>query len=412
MKKTYINNKFTGKINGKCASDYYSKGKNIKYGSTEDRIEKAKEILGSEIINGKEFYDEFWTNVFLQNDEEEYQGGIKLILNKDDSIYSESNIASTLELIGTAILRGDKKKENPNEYIRVFHSKEMFLKATEEYNSMKSVMESTSDGKYAIENKLEDLFVLSNQMNYKKEKRWTELDDSHLKKLNDEYGHKYPQINDYFIGYINMKNKLVKFNELKKIRNLTHEENKQCRIISNNVKSLKEDFVDCIYAKVRHILFKVPLPDGGCPDWDKYDDLDKEHIRGALCMSKGNDMQDDLSVIVKDLYNTISECEFTDIQKEVLQLLKKDKTQEDIGDILNVSQQMVNQHINAIVNKIVSKNWERYINWYYLNICRGTYKRCSECSEIKLTQYFDIDKTCKMGVKNICKVCSKNKRSR
>jgi predicted DNA-binding protein YlxM (UPF0122 family) len=99
-------------------------------------------------------------------------------------------------------------------------------------------------------------------------------------------------------------------------------------------------------------------------------------------------MQDDLSVIAKDLENTIRQCDFTDMQREVLQLWRADKTMEDIGDILGISKQTVNQHINSIVKKIYQKNLERYEDYYYLNVCKGEYKKCSRCGEVKLTSHF------------------------
>ena len=66
---------------------------------------------------------------------------------------------------------------------------------------------------------------------------------------------------------------------------------------------------------------------------------------------------------------------------------------------------MINKHIDLIVNKIVNKNWDLYEEWYYLNICKGTYKKCSKCNEIKLTSQFD--KNGSRGYKSMCKQCRK-----
>jgi hypothetical protein len=118
-------------------------------------------------------------------------------------------------------------------------------------------------------------------------------------------------------------------------------------------------------------------------------------------------MQDDLSVIAKDLENTIKQCDFTDMQREVLQLWRADKTMEDIGDILGITHVTVIQHINSIVKKIVNKNLEKYEDYYYLNVCKGKYKKCSRCDEVKLISHFDKDKTGAMGVKGMCKECRK-----
>lgn len=402
---SFNNNKFNGKIGEKRAHDYYNKSKHLRFDTADEMIDEIHNILGTDFINNKEFYDEFWEKVFLQNDEDGYNGGIKLILNTTDNLYSESNIASTLELMGTLIIRSERKRDNPEQYIKVYHSREMFNKAIDEQNAIRHITENTSEGKYSKEKGLDDFFVLANQMNYKMEKRFDKLDDKHLEKLDKEYGSKYPQVHDYYIGYLNMKHKLKEMNEIKKMRKLNKEENIKYKLIKNNVRSLKEDFLDCINKKARPIVFKEPLPDGGSPDWNEFDILDKEHIRYALYLTKGNDMQDDLSVIIRDLNDTIHECEFTNMQQNVLELLRKDKTQEEIGNILSITQPVVNKHIQAIVNKIYNKNLEKYTNWYFMNICKGEYIKCNKCNKIKLVSHFD--KNGSRGYMRTCKLCRK-----
>ena len=408
----FNNNKFNGKIGEKRACDYYNKSKYLRFDTSDEMIDEINNILGMEVINNKEFYDEFWEKVFLQDDEDGYNGGIKLLLNTTDNLYSDSNIASTLELMGTLIIRSERKRDNPEQYIKVYHSREMFNKAIDEQNAIRHITENTSEGKYSKEKGLDDLFVLANQVNYKMEKRFDKLDDKHLEKLDKEYGSKYPQVHDYYIGYLSMKHKLKEMNEIKKLRKLSKEENIKYKLIKKNVRSLKEDFLDCINKKTRPISFKAPLPDSGCPSWDMYDDLDKEHIKALLPFIDRIDLQDDLSVIIRDLNNTISECEFTDTQWNVLKLLRQDKTQENIGNILNISKQMVNTHINGIVNKIYNKNLEKYTNLYYLNICKGSYKKCNKCGEIKLTQYFNKKNSLKDGYDTKCKECFNKNRNK
>lgn len=406
MSNYFVNNNFHGAIDDKRAIDYYREVIKIEKGNAKENIERMHEILGTKFINDKEFYDEFLTRVFYQNDEEEYNGGIKLILNKDDSLYSESNIAKTLELMGTIIISGEKKRDNPEQYIRVFNSKDMFNKALDELNNIRHIAENSPDGKYAMTNGLDELFVLKNQMNYKLEKRFDKLDDKHLKNLDEEFGSKYPSVHDYYVGYLNMKSKREELMKLKyKKGYFTKEEKTKYRLVSKNIRSLKEDFLDCINKKSRPIVFKSPLPDQGFPDYDMFDELDKTHLKALLQVTKGNDLQDELSVIVRDLENTINECEFTETQWNVLKLLRKDKTQEEISDILYISKPTVNQHINHIVNKIYNKNLEKFTNYYYLNVCKGKYLKCSRCGEIKLVQYFD--KNGSRGYKSMCKECRK-----
>ena len=121
----FNNNTFRGKINDEGVIDYYRKLRKIKYGTAEERIDKIKEILGIEEIDGTQFSNEFWTKIFLQPDDEDFNGGIKLVLSTSDSLYTDSNVASCLELAGTMIIRGEKKVDNPEQYMRVFHSREL-----------------------------------------------------------------------------------------------------------------------------------------------------------------------------------------------------------------------------------------------------------------------------------------------
>ena len=50
-----------------------------------------------------------------------------------------------------------------------------------------------------------------------------------------------------------------------------------------------------------------------------------------------------------------------------------------------------------------------YLNWYYLNVAPGKFKRCSRCGQIKLAhnKYFSKNKTSKDSFYSICKDCRK-----
>lgn len=65
-----------------------------------------------------------------------------------------------------------------------------------------------------------------------------------------------------------------------------------------------------------------------------------------------------------------------------------------------------------IPNLIASEATEQYLNWYYLNEEKGTYKKCSRCGQIKLAhnKYFSKNRTSKDGYYSICKECRNEKR--
>ena len=60
---------------------------------------------------------------------------------------------------------------------------------------------------------------------------------------------------------------------------------------------------------------------------------------------------------------------------------------------------------------IASTAEDQYLEWYYSNVEKGKYKRCSRCGEIKLAhnKYFSKNKTSKDGFYSICKSCRNSK---
>lgn len=439
MTKTYTNNNFRGKMNGVSFYDLYTKSKNIRCNALEELIEEYNEkIFKTEIIDGKEFYNEdLLVNVFIQDDEDgekKYPGKINLILNKTDSLYSDSNVCKFLESLGSELIKKYKCEDEDERSIKVYHNKALFEKAMDEQTELMKIAERSADARYSIENNLDDIFVLSNQskcliqnkrdinttdelilanqINYKLEKKIEKIKDIELSDLNDLYKEKYPIVETYYLTYKYYKelyNILTKYpkcewdkHKFKKI--IGHGNKRKKKRIIKNIYSLREDFIDSIHSKARFIMFKAPLPDQGCPSWEEYDNKEPSHVRYALQLSRNEDLQNDVACIVYDLDYTISLCDFTDMQYQVLKLHRKGKTQEDIGKILNIKQQVVNKHVDSIVNKIVNKNWDLYEDWYYLNICKGTYKKCSKCREIKLTSQFS-----KKGnrLQSQCKQCQR-----
>ena len=67
---------------------------------------------------------------------------------------------------------------------------------------------------------------------------------------------------------------------------------------------------------------------------------------------------------------------------------------------------------NKIPKLIASAAEDQYLDWYYLNIAKGKYKKCSRCGQIKLAhnKYFSKNKTSKDGFYSICKNCRNSKK--
>ena len=66
---------------------------------------------------------------------------------------------------------------------------------------------------------------------------------------------------------------------------------------------------------------------------------------------------------------------------------------------------------NKIPKLIASVAEDQLLDWYYLEVEKGKYKKCSRCGEIKLAhnKYFSKNKTSKDGFYSICKCCRNNK---
>lgn len=157
------------------------------------------------------------------------------------------------------------------------------------------------------------------------------------------------------------------------------------------------------------IIWKAPLKDNGKADYDMLDMFNKNVVKELLRVHKQVDLQDDLSCILVDLENLINKIEFTERQQEVLELWSNGIEEVPIAKELNVKQQVIHKILNSIVDRIVKQYEEDYEDWYYLNIRKGTYKKCSRCNEVKLINQFDKDKTGKLGVRGYCKKCYNRK---
>ena len=364
------NNHFYGKINGKSIGSFLKFNYNLN--TCEERIDFVNEVLEMYRVDGVEFYNEYFDEVY---DQDRKFGKIDIVIGKDKSQYTESNIASALEMIANYILAVDEKDKGIN--YKIYTSEELFNRACREYNVINSVAKANGglDMNYG-ENILEAFPIFQLPKNFKKVK------DLKVEKKDLE---KYPPMKDYtdFYEYLKEESK-----RLWNTKGLSKEDMTRRSKIKKILPEIKKDIIEVKKQLQMPIIWKAPLKDNGGADYDELDMFDKNVVKVLLQVHKQVDLQDDLSCILVDLDNLINNIKFTERQYEVLELWRNGLTIENISKELHVKENTVSITLNRAIDSIIKQYEKEYEEWYYLNIRKGTYKKCSKCGEVKLISQF------------------------
>ena len=107
------------------------------------------------------------------------------------------------------------------------------------------------------------------------------------------------------------------------------------------------------------------------------------------------------------LYMRIVECKIDGMQNADIQKI----IQEEFN-IKHSLEYISSLWRNKIPKLIASTAEDDYLDWYYMNVEKGKYKKCSRCGQIKLAhnKYFSKNKTSKDGYYSICKCCRNAKK--
>ena len=386
------NNHFYGAIGGKRINDFLKFDYSLN--SCKERIDFVNEVLGMYEVDSVEFYHEYFDEVYNQ---EKKNGKIDIVISNSKSQYSESNVANSLEIIANYILAMDKKENDVN--YKIYTSEELFNKACQEFNLINNVARANG-GLATIDNydkitgaRCESFPIFQLPKNYKKVKD-LKFETKDLKK--------YPPMKDYYDFYEYLKGESKMLWSKGK---LTKDEIIRRGKINKIMVEVKKDMMEVKRQLQMPIIWKSPLKDEGGADYNELDMFDKNTVKELLRVHKQLDLQDDLSCILVDLDNLIRKINFSERQYEILNMWRNGLETGVIAKNLNVKPQTVTGSLNSAVDLIIKQYEEDYENWYYLNISKGQYKKCSRCGEIKLTNQFD--KNGKKGLKSICKKCRK-----
>ena len=114
----------------------------------------------------------------------------------------------------------------------------------------------------------------------------------------------------------------------------------------------------------------------------------------------------DIALKEYPLYEKIVECKIDGLQN--IQIQEILQTEFGIKHSLEYISSLWRKKIPKL---IASAAEDEYLDWYYQEVKRGKYKRCSRCGKIKLAhnKYFSENKTSKDGFYSICKKCRNSK---
>lgn len=437
-----INNNFYGKIDEKTIYDF-SRLLNYNLSSTEERLELVKSLLYNEDGTKQKFFEEVFTQKFdlkkeieedLNENEENLRklsftgantSAIKLILSKEDALYTESNIGKELEKITNYILFSLPKKQR-REY-KIYKDEQLF---------QKMIKEQSVEGENGADTDLILHFLMKNNQNFKLEKK-QKVEECDIEEI--------PELKEYKIMLDSISFKLRRISLLEKLygktksftdldvltledkvllkeykiktddltKNFYKENQRQKSLLQKQSALIKEDMLYIKDCKKGTIYFKQPLADSTEIDYDMLDWNNTEQVEALLRIPpKGEDLQNDIVCIQNDLEQLIKDCNFSERDLEILDMYRVGMTLEGIGKKFKITKKAVDKYIEKIVNKIINTYNERYEDWYYLEVEKGTYKTCSKCGEVKLAneRNFAKDKSKKDGFKYQCKAClEKNK---
>lgn len=390
MGRIYFNN-FYGKIDGKSIFNYQIDKDKYKLETVEERIEYIKELLNLQYIDGVELNgDLFWDEIFEQKNEK--RSHINLSPNANEDLATDSNICKLLESLGTYILQPDEEYRKKNE-LKIYNNEEEFQKALKK--------EKSYIHKYGEQiNEDDPMIVLKSVQNIKLVPKRT---------INKEYINEHEELQCYQ-DLINHLNEIQKNKELQNNINKKLNQNKnegwfkyKCDYMKSSLRS------DMEYVQNSYNPLYIPkklLKDNGAVTWDCLDVLDTTHVKPLLQLYREKEeynFTSDIDCILYDLGRVLKKVKFTDKQKEVLDLWMKGGTIKNIAKELNKPTGKVCNFLDRIVNKIVEIYEEELEDWYYLNVCKGEYKKCNVCGEIKLTNKFN--KNGKQGLMPMCKKC-------
>ena len=435
------NVRFKGEIDGKNLYSY-----KYKIDWNEKDFNKRKLLL-NDILNLNEYGmsdDLFWQDI--------WDCGIcKVNIGVNDSRWEETDVAKFLESMGSYLLYGYEKKEKKR-------NKEIELNEGWTYNDV------VTDKNYRLappikiqqsDYKVRDLFngsyedyvnkVSKTRYEIKSRDSWERIkhneeekiklltDARHnlnilkgqMEKMKKEGSLQYNKNEVIKVPNMNVQLKLSKQLERYGLPNedildienkiyVTRDRRTNVALyhLQDSLKNMKDYMISCKLAYTNIVKINPPKCSTNYNILEKIDYLDSTHITVMLSLGGMKlDPSKELAIVAYDINKKVKDMyslgELSDRDMYIIEGIRYNVSYGTLAKELNIKLQNVEKTLNRICDRIVKSFYEDIIDLYFLNINKGTYKKCNKCGEIKLINQFDIKRSNKDGYKNHCKKCNK-----
>lgn len=200
----------------------------------------------------------------------------------------------------------------------------------------------------------------------------------------------------------------------KTVKEFVEDGKSQMKIFNNHLKTMKVDMIDIKDAIKGTIYFKrispTPTPDI-CRDDIVFDYWNFELVK--ILSTVKNPRDESVGRLVDEFelaYSQITD-ELSDFDKLIFHHYQneyKAKNPYQIAEEYGTTFQAIYKRIDRIIQLIQRKMIENYeLDYYYTEIVRGNWKKCSKCGEIypRNEYYWSKDKRLSDGLRSYCKKC-------
>jgi hypothetical protein len=297
--------------------------------STKD-INSKIDYNKSKLQDRKQVVDEILETGFF---EDYFDDRFKVNLNASDGLSEHDSACNSLERLANYLLNSDEVKEDKKsddfEY-KFYSDEEAFQKAVNKEPKIDGMASSVEK-----ENVIH--FLKKENRNFKKSK-----DQVITKKdlaRNDELGQILREYTDY-------------------LEKITHElnnfgESKLSRFKLSEISgSISNDMIQTKDMLLGVFGYKTNAEESTVIDWEQVDFSNGQHAKALLYMKPGRRSDEDLQYLIDDFDKLFREARPTNLQNDIVELMRENKGPTEIGDELGIPKQNVTKNIDMLVKRI------------------------------------------------------------